>query len=148
VGPQVALELNWEGGIVAAARKNQGPVEPSMWVYHLPGGWIVMAGKTDRDNDFLSIKYARPDDWWFHVRGTPGSHVLLRHEDGEEAGKEELQAAAAVAAWHSKMRQGGQVAVSATLARNVSKPRGAKPGTVHIRKEQVVKARPGLPSED
>jgi hypothetical protein len=46
--------------------------------YTLPGGWQVLVGRTDADNDVLSFRVARPDDWWFHVRGMPGSHVILR----------------------------------------------------------------------
>jgi predicted ribosome quality control (RQC) complex YloA/Tae2 family protein len=119
---------------------------PAAYTYELPGGWIVLAGKTDEDNDLLSIKLAGPQDWWFHVRGMPGSHVLLRaHESGDEPGAATLKAAAAIAAWHSKARSGGIVAVSCTLARYVTKPRGAKPGTVSIRKEQVLKVRPAIP---
>ncbi len=118
---------------------------PDTWDYELPGGWIVWAGKTERDNDRLSIKVARARDWWFHVRGMPGSHVLLLARDGEEPSNETLKAAAAVAAWHSKGRSGGTVAVSATLAKNVAKPRGAKTGTVTIRQEKVLKVKPALP---
>ena len=124
------------------------PQEPATYTYELPGGWTVLAGKTDADNDRLSIKLAGPQDWWFHVRGMPGSHVLLRaHETGEEPDTATLKAAAAIAAYHSKARSGGIVAVSCTLARYVTKPRGAKPGTVSIRKEQVLKVRPALPGD-
>ncbi|MDF1555027.1 MAG: NFACT RNA binding domain-containing protein [Deferrisomatales bacterium] len=116
--------------------------------YHLPGDWTVWVGRTDADNDRLSIKLAAPNDWWFHVRGMPGSHVVLRCDRGEEPDRETLKRAAAVAAYHSKARGGGVVPVSATLARYVTKPRGAKPGTVQIRKEIVFKVRPALPGED
>jgi predicted ribosome quality control (RQC) complex YloA/Tae2 family protein len=122
------------------------PEPPAAYSYELPGGWIVLAGKTDEDNDRLSIKIASPQDWWFHVRGMPGSHVLLQaKEKGLEPDAATLKAAAAIAAWHSKARDGGIVAVSCTLARYVTKPRGAKPGTVSIRKEQVLKVRPAIP---
>ncbi len=117
----------------------------SLFVYELGDGWTIYAGKTDADNERLSIKLARPKDWWFHVRGMPGSHVLLRGPDGEEADKDLLEKAAAVAAWHSKARSGGSVPVSACRAQFVSKPRGAPRGTVNIRKERVLKVRPGLP---
>jgi predicted ribosome quality control (RQC) complex YloA/Tae2 family protein len=119
--------------------------EPQVYRYELPGGWTVLAGKTDADNDLLSIKIARPDDWWFHVRGMPGSHVILRAREGEEPDRETLKRAAAIAAYHSKARTRGVVAVSCTQARHVTKPSGAKPGTVHIRKESVLKVRPALP---
>lgn len=115
------------------------------WEYALPGGWIVLAGKSDEDNDMLSLKVARPDDWWFHVRGMPGSHVILTGQAGSQADRETLKLAAAIAAWHSKAREGGVVSVAFTQARYVSKPRGAKAGTVQIRKEKVLKVRPGLP---
>ena len=124
------------------------PQDPAAYTYELPGGWTVLAGKTDEDNDRLSIKIAAPQDWWFHVRGMPGSHVLLRaHETGDEPDAATLKAAAAIAAWHSKARGGGIVAVSCTLARYVTKPSGAKPGTVSIRKEQVLKVRPAIPEK-
>ncbi len=118
---------------------------PKVYEYPLADGWVVMAGKTDLDNEILSLKTAGPNDWWFHVRGMPGSHVLLIGNRNEEPGNDLLRQAAAIAAYHSKARDGGTVPVSATRARYVSKPRGAKPGTVTIRKEIVLKVRPGIP---
>ncbi|MGD8242840.1 MAG: NFACT RNA binding domain-containing protein [Desulfobacterales bacterium] len=115
-------------------------------IYTLAQGWKVLAGRTDADNDQLSLRIARPNDWWFHVRGMPGSHVILQVPSDQEPPSSILKQAAAVAAYHSKARNGGVVAVSATRARFVSKPRGAKPGTVHIRKEKVIKIRPALPT--
>ena len=119
--------------------------------YILPGGWKVLAGHTDVDNDYLSLRIARPNDWWFHIRGMSGSHVILQVPPGEEPSRETLKRAAAIAAYHSKAREGGVVAVSCTRARYVTKPRGAKAGTVQIRKEIVLKVRPALgetPTED
>lgn len=99
------------------------------------------------DNDRLSLKVAGPNHWWFHVRGMPGSHVILVPAEGHSPEKNLLNMAAAVAAYHSKARGGGVVSVSGTLARYVTKPRGAKPGSVSIRKEKVFKVRPALPSD-
>jgi predicted ribosome quality control (RQC) complex YloA/Tae2 family protein len=124
-----------------------GPAPLKVHRYILPGGWEVLAGRTDADNDRLSLKAARPHDWWFHVRGMPGSHVILRSRTDAEPDRETLRQAAAVAAYHSKARGGGIVAVSGTLARHVTKPRGAKPGTVQIRRERLFKVRPALPEE-
>ena len=118
-----------------------------LYEYELPGGWTVLAGKTDEDNDTLSIRLTHPEDWWFHVRGMPGSHVLLRHRSDEEPDRETLKRAAAIAAYHSKARDGGRVSVSCTRAKNVTKPRGAKPGTVTIRRESLLKVRPWIPEE-
>jgi predicted ribosome quality control (RQC) complex YloA/Tae2 family protein len=114
--------------------------------YELPGGWTVLAGRSEADNDRLSLKVARPGDLWFHVRGMPGSHVILQGQPGVEPDRDTVRAAAAVAAWHSKARGAGVVTVSCTEARNVRKPRGAKPGTVEIRRESVLKVRPALPA--
>jgi len=118
---------------------------PRLLVYELPRGWQVLAGRTDADNDRLSLKLAAPDDLWFHVRGMPGSHVILRARPGERPDRETVRRAAAIAAYHSKARSGGSVAVSCTEARHVSKPKDAKPGTVAIRRERVIMVRPGLP---
>jgi predicted ribosome quality control (RQC) complex YloA/Tae2 family protein len=115
--------------------------------YNLPDGFRVLVGKTDADNDALSLRVARQDDWWFHVHAMPGSHVILQAPEGVEADRATLEAAAAIAAYHSKAKNAGRVPVSYTRARNVSKPRGVPAGTVEIRKEATLKVRPGLPAE-
>lgn len=120
-------------------------LEPDCWKYELSDGFEVFAGKTDADNDLLSLKVARQDELWFHVHGLPGSHVLLRHPEGGKPGKTAIKQAAAIAAWHSKARNAGTVSVSYTEAKHVGKPRGAKPGRVSIKREKIVKIRPALP---
>ena len=121
--------------------------KPDAFEYELDGGYQVLAGKTDADNDFLSIKFAAPNDYWFHVKGIPGSHVILRIGEKEEPAKDIIKQAAAVAAYHSKARSGGVVPVSCTRAKHVTKVRGDRPGTVHIRKETVIKVRPAVPDK-
>jgi predicted ribosome quality control (RQC) complex YloA/Tae2 family protein len=114
--------------------------------YRLPGDWEVLAGRSDAGNDFLSLKLAKQNDYWFHVRGMPGSHVILRAKAGEDPDTETLKRAAAIAAFHSKARNGGVVAVSCTKAQFVTKSKRSKPGSVQIRKESVLKVRPSLPA--
>ena len=121
---------------------------PRLHEYRLPDDWIVLAGRTDADNDHLSIRTAAPGDWWFHVRGVPGSHVVLRARPDREPDRDTLRQAAAIAAYHSKARNAGIVPVACTQARYVTKPRGAKLGTVQIRKETILKVRPALPPRD
>ena len=130
-------------------KRMKEPETVKAYTYELPGGWTVLAGRTDVDNERLSIKLADPRDWWFHVHGMSGSHVLLKYrpEHSVEPGSETLKAAAAIAAFHSKARSGGVVPVSCTRACNVSKPRGAPTGTVSIRKERILKVRPALPDQ-
>lgn len=127
--------------------QRSGAAAPRLFHYQLPGGWEVLAGRTDTDNDRLSLKLAAPDDLWFHVCGMPGSHVILRARPDQRPDRETVRRAAAIAAFHSKAREGGTVAVSCTEARHVSKPRGAKPGTVTIRRERIIRVRPALPPD-
>jgi predicted ribosome quality control (RQC) complex YloA/Tae2 family protein len=127
---------------MAKQKSQRSDRSPRLLEYVLPGGWKVLVGRTDADNDRLSLKVAGPNDWWFHVRSMPGSHVVLQCPPGGEPDKETLKRAAAIAAYHSKARQGGVVPVSCTRAKYVTKPRGADVGTVQIRKEVVLKVRP------
>ena len=78
-------------------------------------------------------------DLWFHVQGTSGSHVLLRHPDKIIPEKETVIKAASVAAWFSKARQAKSVWVTYTLAKNVSKDKGFKAGTVFVKKSKKIK---------
>jgi predicted ribosome quality control (RQC) complex YloA/Tae2 family protein len=122
---------------------DRAPAPPAgVLEYALPDGWQCFAGKTDAANDYVSLTLARPRDRWFHVRGMPGGHVVLRVPNDREPDKATLERAAGIAAYHSKARTGGVVAVSMTEGRHVSKPRGAKPGTVAIRKEATLRVRP------
>ena len=120
-------------------------MQPDCWTYALPEGFEALAGKTDADNDLLSLQTANPNDLWFHVRGLPGSHVILRHPDGATPDSAAIKQAAAIAAWHSKARNAGTVPVCYTEVRHVGKPRGAKPGSVAIKREKIIKIRPALP---
>ena len=73
--------------------------------------------------------------------------VILQAKQNLEPDRATIKQAAAIAAFHSKARGGGVVVVSCTRAQYVTKPRGAKPGTVSIRKEKLLKVRPGIPQK-
>jgi len=116
---------------------------PPRWIeYRLADGWIALVGRTDLDSERLSLEVARPNDFWFHVRGMPGGHVVLRARDDAEPDRRTLEAAASLAVWHSKARGGGTSTVSCARARDVSKPRGAPVGTVRLRRETTLAVRP------
>lgn len=111
-------------------------------------GIKILVGQDDYSNDQLTFKVGRANDLWFHVSGSPGSHVILQCADSiAPPDKESIREAAALAAWFSKMRQGGKVTVKYCLVQNVHKPKSAKPGTVHISKEMTIKVRPEEPQQ-
>ncbi len=113
--------------------------------FTLPNGLEIWVGMDDRSNDRLSLKEAHPNDFWFHVNGFPGSHVLLRCGEAEiEPDKESIRQTAALAAYFSKMRNAGMVSVHYCRAKDVHKPRGAKPGTVTIKNAHKIKVKPQL----
>lgn len=109
-------------------------------------GLEILVGQDDESNDQLTFRLAKGNDLWFHVAGAPGSHVLLCCAD-TAPDKESIREAAQIAAYFSKMRKGGKTPVHYCLAQNVSKPRGAKPGSVLIRREKKIMVRPQLLEE-
>jgi predicted ribosome quality control (RQC) complex YloA/Tae2 family protein len=108
--------------------------------FHL-GGFEVLVGKGDADNDALTFRVAEPHDFWMHVAGSPGSHVVVRNPDrATELPREVLEGAAALAAWHSKARgRRGKVEVHVCRAADVSKVRGAPAGEVMLRRWEAVR---------
>ena len=143
---------------MVGANRHPGPTDPDagMWqgrsiarVAESPDGMTVLVGRTARDNDVLSIKLASPRDFWFHVAGESGSHVVVRNPDKLDAlPRETKHFAAGLAAGYSKARRGGRVAVHMARAGDVSKPRGLAPGKVHLRRFSTVHANPIRLDED
>ncbi len=108
-----------------------------------PDGMIILVGKTSSDNDILTLKIGSPRDFWFHVSGESGSHVVVRNPDGlETLPRDTKRLAAALAAGHSKARRGGRLAVHMARCRDVSKPRGMAPGKVTLGRYDTVRATP------
>ena len=123
-----------------------GELDPRWRRYSLPGEWIVLAARNAKDNDLLTQKVAHMSDFWFHARGCPGSHVVLRCAGRKERPpKAILEATAAIAAYHSKARNSRLVPVAYAPKRYVRKPKGSKAGLVFMNREVVTFVRPGLP---
>ncbi len=113
----------------------------------IDGKYKVLVGRDSKSNDMLSIKIAKQNDYWFHARGLPGSHVVLRVEDSKIGiPKSILKNAAQIAAFYSKAKTAGTAPVSYTLAKYVRKKKGMEPGKVLIEKEKVLLVRPGIPA--
>ena len=92
-------------------------------------GFEIYVGKTSRQNDYLTMKFARSRDIWMHTKDIPGSHTVIS-TGGKEVPDRTLEEAANLAAFYSKARQSSGVAVDYTEIKNVKKPSGAKPGMV------------------
>ncbi len=128
------------------------PSDPDAGIWHgrwvarrvvSPDGMVILVGKTSSDNDVLTFKIGSPRDFWFHVSGESGSHVVVRNPEGlETLPRETKRLAAALAAGHSKARRGGRLAVHMARCRDVSKPRGMPPGKVHLGRYDTVRATP------
>lgn len=92
-------------------------------------GFTILVGRNNKQNDQLTLRVAKKDDVWFHVKGIPGSHVIIK--DGSRAPENTLYEAALLAAYYSKGKLSSNVPVDYTEVKNVFKPKGAKPGMVN-----------------
>ncbi|MBQ4107992.1 MAG: NFACT family protein, partial [Clostridia bacterium] len=127
---QIRNELYYSG--YASRMKNysvQKLQAPKVLKFKTSGGYTVLCGKNNTQNDYITTKLAEKGDWWFHAKGAPGSHVLMQCAGLDEPPAEDFTEACEIAAYYSKA-QGGSVEVDYTLAKHVKKPNGSKPGFV------------------
>jgi len=135
-------------GFDAPAAKQKKEDLPPFRLFTVEGGFQVLAGKNSENNDLLTLRHARPNDLWFHARGSGGSHVVLRAGSGKgEISRRAIEQAAAIAAYYSKMKSSGIVPVAMTIRKYVRKPKGAPAGTVVIEREKVIMVEPALPAD-
>jgi predicted ribosome quality control (RQC) complex YloA/Tae2 family protein len=110
------------------------------------GGYEIYVGKSAANNDELTVRFAKANDYWFHARGSSGSHVVLRWNDPKtKPPKEALRAAASLAAYYSGAKNAKMVPVAYTLKKYVRKPKGAAVGAVVMEREEVIMVEPKLP---
>ncbi len=102
---------------------------PKLMEFKTSGGYRVLCGKNNHQNDYLTTRMAGKLDYWFHVKNQPGSHCVM-FTDGEEPSERDFTEAAMIAAHYSKVSEGVNVPVDYTLIRNIRKPGGSKPGFV------------------
>lgn len=108
-----------------------------------PGGVMVLYGENAEANDYLTLRVAKPDDWWLHVRGSTSAHVVIpTYRKPEKIGREVLEFAARVAVQNSVSKHSGFVPVDYTLRKYVRRPRGAKTGTVIYTHEKTIHVEP------
>jgi predicted ribosome quality control (RQC) complex YloA/Tae2 family protein len=109
-----------------ASKKNANPVVAK---FKTSGGFTVLCGKNNVQNEYITHKLASKTDYWFHVKNLPGSHTVMLCE-GIEPSERDFTEAAEIAACFSKGADGQNVEVDYTLVKNVKKPAGGKPGLV------------------
>ncbi|MCQ2567582.1 MAG: NFACT family protein [Mogibacterium sp.] len=127
----------------AAQRRKKSRPDPIR--YQLNDGTEVLVGHNNIENDFLTFKLAAKTDVWLHTKDIPGSHVIIRLEDGrrvEDLPAELIYQAAGIAAYHSKAKDSDNVPVDFVPVRYVKKPNGAKPGMVIFTHNQTVYVKP------
>ncbi len=92
-------------------------------------GFHIYVGKNNYQNEELTFKLANGGDWWFHAKGIPGSHVIVKTE-GKELPDRVFEEAGALAAWYSKGRSNDKVEIDYIQRKNVRKAAGGAPGFV------------------
>lgn len=141
---EIREELAEEGYMkrrVQSKKKNRKPDKPMLEQYVSSEGVEILVGKNNKQNEYLTNRFARQGDTWLHTKDIPGSHVVIR-AGVDEFGEKTLLEAANLAAYFSKGRQSGQVPVDYTLIRHVKKPSGAKPGYVTYDNQTTVYVTP------
>ena len=89
----------------------------------------IYVGKNNYQNDELTFKFATGNDWWFHAKGMPGSHVIVKTE-GEELPDRTFEEAGRLAGFYSKGRDNDKVEIDYLQKKNVKKPNKSAPGFV------------------
>jgi predicted ribosome quality control (RQC) complex YloA/Tae2 family protein len=114
--------------------------------YLVDGKYHVYVGKDSKSNDLLTLKFAKQNDYWFHARSVPGSHVVLRIDNAKQpVTKSVLKKVASIAAYHSKAKTAGVVPVSYTFKKFVVKRKGMEPGKVALLREETLLVSPEIP---
>ena len=93
-------------------------------------GYDIYVGKNNYQNEELTFKVATGNDWWFHAKGIPGSHVILKSNNEEDLPDRAYEEAAALAAFYSKAKDSEKVEVDYIQKKNIKKVAGAAPGFV------------------
>ncbi len=121
-------------------------IESKFKHYLIDKKYHVFVGKDSVNNDLLTTRFAKQNDFWFHARSVSGSHVVLRTENTKDViPKTILKKVASLAAYHSKAKTAGVVPVSYTLKKYVFKRKGQPAGQVSLLKEEVLLVKPEIP---
>ncbi len=104
-------------------------------------GFTILIGKNSRQNEDITFHQAAPNDMWLHVRGIPGSHVIIKAA-GRDIPRSTIEQAASLAAYYSQARGSTSVAIDYTLQKHVKHMKGGGPGMVIYERERTIYAEP------
>ncbi len=122
-----------------SSRKKDSAPQPL--TFKTASGHTILVGRNNRQNDYITFKAAVRRDTWFHVRQMPGSHVILK-EAPYPPPPEDIEEAAFLAAYYSRGRESGAVAVDYTEVRHVRRRPGGKPGFVFYENYETITVNP------
>lgn len=126
---EIKEELTQSGYIRRRGNSKRVKVTSRPFHFISSDGFHIYVGKNNFQNDELTFHFATGNDWWFHAKGIPGSHVIVKSQ-GEELPDRAFEEAARLAAYFSKGRGQEKVEIDYTEKKNVKKPGGGKPGFV------------------
>ena len=127
---QIKEELTESGYIRRKGGSKKEKITSKPFHYISSDGFHMYVGKNNYQNDELTFKFATGNDWWFHAKNTPGSHVIVKTEGAEELPDRTFEEAGRLAAYYSKGRDQDKVEIDYIQKKHVKKPAGAKPGFV------------------
>ena len=127
---EIKEELTESGYIRRKAGVKKQKVQSKPFHYLSSDGFHIYVGKNNFQNDDLTFRFATGNDWWFHAKKIPGSHVVVKAENVAELPDRTFEEAARLAAYYSKGRQQEKVEIDYIQKKHVKKPAGAKPGFV------------------
>lgn len=126
---QIKEELIDSGYIRRKGGAKREKVTSRPFHYLSSDGYHIYVGKNNYQNEELTFRFATGNDWWFHAKGIPGSHVVVR-SGGDELPDRVFEEAGKLAAHYSQGRGQEKVEIDYTQKKNVKKPNGSKPGFV------------------
>ena len=126
---QIREELAGAGYIRRRFTKKKVRIKNEPLHYISSDGYHIYVGKNNLQNEELTFHFASGNDWWFHAKQAPGSHVIVK-SNGAELPDRTFEEAGRLAAYYSSMRGSDKVEIDYVQKKHVKKPNGAKPGFV------------------
>ena len=122
-------ELTEAGYIKRRFTRKKAKIKNTPLHYISSDGYHMYVGKNNLQNDALTFDFAVGNDWWFHAKQAPGSHVIVK-TNGEELPDRTFEEAGKLAAYYSSMRGSEKAEIDYVEKKHVKKPKGGKPGFV------------------